>query len=208
MCAICLLQKNWLKSANFEHGSCSNKTLLRIGAPTPHPVPSLRIILTRERRVKQCTTMHCTTHFALCHVVNYLVTFCGAYFCPVVSIWPFLFFSFTSYHYSSLQGRGLEPQLWVQVGRGGEHLGPPPRFPSPVPWHVPWTQRLQWTWNQGSQVGRISRSRNMEIFRSQGLCHEQETQTDIVHRFPQVQNCTISNVTIDRCFFYLLQLWE
>ena len=50
-------------------------------------------------------------------------------------------------------------------------------------------------------TGRISRSRNMEIFRSQGLCHEQETQTDIVHRFPQVQNCTISNVTIDRCFF-------
>ena len=119
--------------------------------PYSPPVPSLRIIPTRERQVQQCTTIHCTMHFAtwwlLGDFLRGVLLPCGQHMAI------FIFLTFTWYHYSSLQGRGLEPQLWVQVGRGVEHLGPPPRLPSPVPWHVPWTQRLQWTWNQGSQVG-------------------------------------------------------
>ena len=40
-------------------------------------VPSLRIIPTRERRVQQYTTVHCTMHFALCHMVTTYWLFAG-----------------------------------------------------------------------------------------------------------------------------------
>ena len=208
MCAICLLQKNWPKSANFEHGSCSNKTLLRKGVPTPHPVPSLRIIPTRERRVQQCTTMHCTTHLALCHVINYLVTFCGGLLLPCGQYMTiFIFLTFTWYHYSSLQGRGLEPQLWVQVGRGGEHLGPPPRFPSPVPWHVPWTQRLQWTWNQAVRWGGSAEAEIWKYFVPRDFVMSKRhrlTSYIAFHRYKIARYQKSPSTDV----FYLLQLWE
>ena len=51
---MCFLQKEWPKSAKYDRGSCSKKTLSRRGARGSPPYTLSQLIST-ERRVQRCT---------------------------------------------------------------------------------------------------------------------------------------------------------